>query len=623
MILQALNGYYDRVSQHEDSKIAPPGYSYQPISFSVLLSKDGSVIDIDDLRTVAGNRPQPMALLVPQPPKRSGTKPPPCFLWDKTGYVFGVERSDDDKSKAVENPEYREAFRAKHLKVLVGVADAGLLALLRFLRNWDPAQYSSLRYSDDLLDSNVVFRLDGEHSYLHDCTEARAVWEKEMHSDEAETGQCLVLGRLLPIARLHPRISGITVGGQRADTLVGFNEPAFESYGKKQGANAPISGHAAFVYTTALNDLLRKDGRQKVLIGDATTVYWAEAADQKEARAAESVFGWLAEPPSLEGLDQSEVKAITDVLTLVKDGKPLEEPELHLKVRTKFYILGLAPNAARLSVRFWEATTLGAIGRAFHQHWQDLLVEPRPWRHPPAIWRLLSRTAPARRNQNGAVKYDAKQIPSNLGGEMMRAILSGQPYPKTILANAVMRFRSDHVLDGLRVALVKAALVREMRARDPDVPKEAYVSLNPEDLDAAYRLGRLFALLEKAQLASIDGINATICDRYYGAAAATPARVFGFLIKNSKSHLAALRRGRGAKWVKKPAATGGWLDREIGAIFEPLKGSFPASLTLEEQGRFSIGYYHQKYAKHADIPDDLNTKESQADRDDSANDNGN
>ena len=471
-----------------------------------------------------------------------------------------------------------------------------------------------MRYADDMLDTNVVFRIGDQLGYLHERPAVQPIWTMAGVKAQSVAARCLVTGEDLSIARLHPSIKGVEYGRKGGASLVSFNKKSFVSFGKLQGDNAPVSEGAVFAYTTALNDLLRDGSPQRVVLGDTTTIYWAEASDAKDAEAAESVFAWMNEPPPIEQLDMAATDQLRkEVMDRIKKGRPLEVPELHLKAGTKFYILGLAPNAARLSIRFWEATTLGKLGTAFHQHWNDLRIDGPANARPPAIWRLLSRTAPARRNQQGVVKYDTKSIPPNLAGEMMRSILTGRAYPRTLSTNVLMRFRTDHEIDSLRVALVKACLVRDMRRADPNLSKETYVSLNRDDPDPAYRLGRLFAILEKTQRAAIDGVNATICDRFYGSASSTPQRVFAFLVKNSKNHLATLRKGRGAKWVKNPGATGGWLDRQIGEIYETFQGTIPASLTLEAQSRFAIGYYHEKYAKRDDAPDDLKAVEPEAD----------
>ena len=618
MILQALKGYYDRVAGY-DLETPKFGYGVAPISFALVIRQDGAVVDVNDLRKKLGKRIRPIELVVPKDfeDRTSGDKAPRA-LWDKIEYVLG---SSEDRERAARRCEN---FKIRHASLFGRSDDAGLKAISAFLDLWTPDGFETLRYSGEMLaDSNIVFQLDGERQYVHERPAAKAGWEASLRQADALAVQCLVSEKSGRLARLHPLIKSIARPGDPTPKLVSFDKDtdAFDSFGKKQGENAPVSEEAAFAYTTALNMLLSRGKQQKVQIGDATTVFWADATDANEAEVAESVFSWMNDPKPPEQQDNAATAQLRqEVMERIEQGRPLENPELNLAEGTRFYILGLAPNAARLSVRFWEATTLGALGKAFHQHWQDLRIDGLRSARPPAIWRLLSRTAPARKNQQGVVMYDSKAIPPNLAGEMMRAILTQRAYPHTLRANILMRFRTDREIDGLRVALVKACLVRDMRRTNPGLPKEIYVSLNRDDPDPAYRLGRLFAILEKTQRAAMDGVNATICDRYYGAASSTPQRVFAFLVKNSKNHLATLRKGRGAKWVKKPAATGGWLDRQIGEIYSAFEGTIPSSLTLEAQSRFAIGYYHEKYARRDDVPDDLKTAEPEIADDATAND---
>ena len=247
-----------------------------------------------------------------------------------------------------------------------------------------------------------------------------------------------------------------------------------------------------------------------------------------------------------------ETTKMHPVMERMEQGRPLDIPELHFKDDTKFYILGLSPNAARLSVRFWHRTTLGDLGHRFHQHWRDLKIDGLRSTQPPAIWLLLTRMAPARRNEQGQVKYDTKHVPPNLAGEVMRAILTGGRYPGTLLSNLVMRVRADGVLDRVRVSLIKATIVRAMRL-DGRLPQEDYLMrTDPDDPNPARRLGRLFAVLERAQLAALgDKINTTIKDKFLGAAAATPGQVFVGLVKNAQHHTKRLRNGHSdAGWIK-------------------------------------------------------------------------
>ena len=595
MILQALDGYYRRLAEAGDDNIAPPGYSEQQISFAVVLGADGTIVDIQDLREQRGRRLAPKTLLVPQPPKRSGRNPPPAFLADKTGYVFGIEGDDATPPGLVRNEAYRVAFRTFHETLLAGTEDPGLCALLAFLGSWQPDEYAQLRYAAEMLDANVVFRLDGENVWLHNRPAANAIWMALQDSDEGTSeGLCLVTGARGPVARLHPSIKTVSGAQSSGASVVSFNREAFESYGKAQGGNAPVSTAATFAYTTALNALLSRTMgrtergtpiyRNRVQIGDATTVFWAEADDAAQASAADALASGLFNPfEDDDGAETGQTAAakVRGILRMMADGRPIAEAAPDLAATTRFYVLGLSPNAARLSVRFWHATTLGDLASAFQQHWRDLDIEPRPWRTAPAIWRLLVQTAPQGKTEN---------VPPHLAGEVMRAILGRARYPRTLMTSVLMRIRADGDINGIRAAILKACLIRQKEV----VP----VALDRANTNAGYRLGRLFAVLESAQKAALPGLNATIRDRYFAAASATPASVFPVLIRNANHHLGNLRKGeKGGLAV--------WLEREIGEVMDGLGARFPGTLRIEEQGQFAIGYYHQRFAKGAGKPAEI------------------
>lgn len=606
MILQALNGYYDRLASRPDADIAPPGFSYQSISFAIVISSDGRVIDIDDLRALDGRKARPQSLLVPQPPKRSGRKPPPCFLWDKTGYVFGVEGGDDPAVPFVENAAYRESFQTYHANLLKDCTDVSLRAVLNFLNLWCLADFASLRHATELCDSNVVFRIDGQSTFVHENPAARSIWAAASAPDDTTKGICLVLGSEQPIARLHPSIKGVRDAQSMGASIVSFNQSAFTSYGKEQGDNATVSEQAAFAYTTALNELLSRESKQKVQIGDATTVFWAEADDPGTAEAAERAVAFLFEPSAEQKDDAATDQLRTQVMEMIANGLPLSSPELNLDPGTRFYVLGLSPNAARLSVRFWEATTLGALGKAFHQHWRDLAIEtPPPSGGPPSIASCVLRTAPARRDRNDQMKFSFDDVSPVLAGELMRSILSGGRYPGALLSNLVMRTRTDGHLDRVRVSLMKATIVRTMRLENR-LPKEDYLMRSDsDDINPPRRLGRLFAVLERAQLAALgDNINTTIKDKFLGAAAATPGQVFVGLVKNSQHHTKRLRNGHAdAKWIKDASharRVGFGIERDIGALVGFFNDSFPAQQSIEDQGLFFVGYYQERFGGRPD-----------------------
>lgn len=574
-VLQALAGYYDRTAAEDDADAPPPfGFSRENVSYAVVLSPGGDPVDTISLLGTSGKKPRPRALPVPQAVKRtSGIAA--NFLWDKTAYALGAKRNPDTKRLAPAEREHA-AFRALHEELLADSDDAGLRALHAFLNAWRPEKYSGLRHdAEDMLDTNVVFRLDGDAEFLHDRAAAKEIWSAclDRRSAGAERGFCLVSGRRAPVARLHPALKGVTGAQSSGASIVSFNLDAFESFGKKQGANAPVSDRAAFAYTTALNALLARGSKRRIQIGDTTTVFWAEASGEGEAAAAEELISWMIEPPPSDDQESTKVR---DALADIAAGRPRQLADAAPGVRedTRFYVLGLAPNAARLSVRFWHEDTIGGLARRIGEHWKDLSLSPAPWRTPPSARRLLYETAVLRKAEN---------IPPNLGGALMRAILTGGRYPRTLFSAIIARMRADGEIAGLRAAICKACLARDYRLgfEKEDVP----VSLDRNETHLAYRLGRLFAVYEGVQRAALGSTNATIKDGYYGAASATPASVFPLLERRSVHHLSRIRKDKGGLAVK--------YEREVDAILGGVD-TLPRSLRLEDQGRFALGYHHQR-----------------------------
>ena len=576
-ILQALAGHYERLAAREE--VPSYGFSREGISYVIELSVKGQVVGVQPLLDTSGKTPRPSLRAVPRPVTRtSGVAA--NFLWDKTAYTLGMKR-DRDTQQPVPAEREHGAFNALHRELLADSNDDGLRALCSFLDCWQLAQYEMLAHAADMLDTNVVFRLQGERQFLHERTAALEIWSAHLAGQLTNPGLCLVSGDQAPIERLHPKVKGVMGAQSSGAAVVSFNLDAFTSFGKLQGTNAPVSERAAFAYTTALNALLAHDSRRRIQIGDATTVFWAEAAgDERGAAAAEELFVLLADPPT----DAEEEVLVSDKLAAIADGKPLAEVEPDVRDETRFCVLGLAPNAARLSIRFWYQNSIGEIARRIGEHWRDLRLEPTPWRSPPPVWRLLYETAAQRKAQN---------IPATLGGALMRAILTGGRYPQSLLGAVVGRMRADKDINGHRVAICKACLARDHRLgiQQEDIP----VSLNRNESNPAYRLGRLFAVYERAQRSALVDINATIKDRYFGAASATPASVFPLLMRNAVHHLASLRKDKPGLAI--------WYEREIDAIMSGTGTALPRSLPLEEQGRFAIGYHHQRAARRVSADD--------------------
>jgi len=574
VIIAALNSYYQRLAEKE--KMSPEGFREEKISYAIVISLQGEAVAVHDLRDRSGKKPQPKLLPVPIPPKRTaGIKA--CFLWDKTSYVLGVTK--DKKERTVK--EHR-AFKDTMLEELNNTADSGLIALQKFLQSWSPEKFAQPPFdnNEEILDSNIIFKLDDDkHEYLHDRQAAKTLWLNQ--KKEVKSGVCMISGEVAPIARLHHSIKGVGGAQSSGASIVSFNQDSFTSFNKNQGDNSPVSKQIADQYVKALNYLLRKETKRKLAIGDATTVFWAIAED-KEADQAENFLSALLNPSST---DEQETGKLQKFFDIVGKGQPLKEFESDLDPNTEIFILGLSPNASRLSIRFWQTGTLEFFADKIAQHYRDLRLEPSPWRTPPSICKLVMETTPARKDKHDKYKHEAKDVLPHLAGEMMRAIISGRNYPYSLLTTIVMRMRTDGDISSLRVALVKAVITRKMRINNNE--EEIPVSLDKNCDNQGYQLGRWFAELENAQRNALGkDIGATIKDQYYGSASANPAATFPTLIRKYHNHISKLDRDKTGLAVN--------IEKNIGEIVDKLSSEFPNTLTIEDQGRFAIGYYHQR-----------------------------
>jgi CRISPR-associated protein Csd1 len=519
--LAALVRAYDRMAARNEAPAF--GYSIQNISFLVSLNADGSLAGMPvDLRSGEGKKRVARPLAVPQPAKRtSGITS--NFLWDKTAYVLGVTGGEGKRTAAE-----HKAFITLHRNMLAGSDDEGLVALLRFLEGWRPDRFVELAWPEEMNDQNIVFALEQQrldNVCIHERPAARKLWAKLSSAASGKNGEavCLVSGEKAPVARLHPANKGVWGAQSSGASIVSFNKDAFTSYGHEQGDNAPISEAAAFAYTTVLNRFLKRDSGHCIQIGDASTVFWADAGDPMAAEDAEDIFA------SLIGVDDEKIsnRRVKDTLEKIRAGRAAADVIGDLPKGVRFYILGLAPNASRLSVRFYLEDDFGVIAQRYLEHVERLRIEPPPREAAPSIWRMLVETAVLRKTEN---------IQPNLAGEWLRAILSGSPYPLTLMSTLIMRLRADHDVNALRVAMLKSVLIKNF---DMEVP----VALDPAYKDQGYLLGRLFALYEQVQTAALGrNINATIKDKYYGAASAQPRKVFHMLEAGSANHLSSFRQ---------------------------------------------------------------------------------
>lgn len=567
MILQALNDYYLRRQRSSDPQDRLPAFGLEEkeIPFVIELDAGGHMINLSDTRTLEGKKKVGQRFLVPQGVKKtSGVAA--NLLWDTAEYVLGV----DTKGKPERVAEQHAAFRAR-IEALPpdALGDAGIQAILAFFKHLDLQQLEGLAVWQDILSANPImtFRLHNDVELV--CQRPAVVGAiARSAADDTADGICLVNGNAAQIERLHPAIKGVWGAQTSGANIVSFNLDAFNSYGKTQGANAPVGKPAAFSYTTALNHLLARDSRQRVQVGDTSTVFWAEEAHDLET-ALPDLFG---EPPKDDPHRGTE--ALRALYQSVQSGR-----FSHGDANTGFHVLGLAPNAARIAIRYWETAPACDLARRIAQHFDDINIIRAP--HDPehlSMFRLLTSLA---------VQGKAENIPPNLGGEVMRAILEGLPYPAPLLNLAVQRCRAEQKPTYARAAAIKASLNRMIRrtnqtAAHPE--KEFQIMLDPANANAAYRLGRLFATLEKIQEEASPGLNATIRDRYYSAASSTPVAVFTTLLRLKNHHMSKLPKGRAVQ-----------MERLTGEILDGLN-DFPRILALPDQGRFALGYYHQRQA---------------------------
>lgn len=598
-VLAALATHYHRLERRGDA--APFGFTREPIAFGLVLSAAGEPLACDDLRLGGRVHGCGRPMTVPRSFKRSGTKPPPFFLWDNSRYVLGLGRPAEG-NEPLAYADRADAFRAWHERLLKGTDDPGLLAVLGSLRGWTPERFARAPFSPALLDRTLAFRLDGDSDaegrprFLHDRPAARAVWEPHASDNGRPEAVCLVTGHPAPITRLHPAIRGVWGARKTGASLVSFHQAAFTSHGKRQGDNAPVSEAAAFRYGAALNALLAPGSHATLRLGDTTMMFWADAAVHGEAAArwvealvAAALFPTGPPSSARDRHGQPDIGRSWEWLDMPPASRAAA---LGIDPGVRVHILGLAPNGPRLSVRFWQEVAAGALLDRLSAHWEDLRLEPPAWKTPPSPAALLYVLARQGRPET---------IPPQLAGELMRAILTGDRYPRSLLTAVIQRLRAGEPPDGPRAALCKAILQREAHlhrrgAADPstDPTKGVPVSLDRTESDQAYRLGRLFAVLEKAQRAALGRVNASVRDRYYGAASATPASVFPRLLRTTTHHLAVLHRDRRTRRLAV------WFEREIDVIMRELEMNLPRQLQPLGQGRFLVGYHHQRLARKPD-----------------------
>jgi CRISPR-associated protein Csd1 len=591
MILRALTAYYNRLAEEDKNIIAQEGFEKKEIPFLIVVDRYGNFRYLKDMREKDGKRLIARKFIIPKECERAGSNAwqTANLLWDHYGYVLAWPKSDSAEHKEMATKQHG-AFVAKMKRLVDSYPDdPEIVAVYKFLTEGDIGKVLLDQFWTEckkIPGCNLSFVVEGQPKLVcqNENVCAYVVSKNSNPNGEEEDGTalpevegtCLITGEYGLIARLHHRTP---IQGSKSNAkIVSFQKNmGFDSYGKQQSFNAPISKKAEFAYTTALNHLLAKGSRQKIQVGDATTVFWAEKNNKFEKVFAD-IFGT---PP--KGEPEQDYKHLISLFRSPESGAKTE-----LDAGTKFYVLGLSPNAARIAVRFWYSCTVGDIAENIGQHFDDLGMVKRPqeWHRIGLPWLLRST----------ALQEEDKNITPHLAGDTMKAILTGIPYPKTLLVSVITRIKAEQSrkdnngrpiqnVTYTRAALIKAILVRETRYYKRN-EKEVGMSLDTTNTNPGYLLGRLFAVLERVQESASPSINATIRDHFYGAASSTPVTVFPLLLKLKIYHIAKL--GNKGQAVN--------LEKQIGEIiskFEAQDG-FPAHLSLQDQGRFAVGYYHQR-----------------------------
>lgn len=576
MILQALARYYDDLLQQ--GKISAPGWTKVKISYALDIGLDGQLKQVIPTRqdeTVGKKTVQrPQEMVLPAPVKKASNISS-NFLWENSGYLLGVKQKEDSKRS-------RKCFdnaRELHHRLLDSVDSSIAKAILAFFDRWQPenaAEHPALvgQLEEVTAGANLVFRVDG--TYPQEDMLIRETWEHAQNQEDRDATrmQCLITGREDEIAKIHPSIKGVRDAQSSGAALVSFNAPAFCSYGHEQNYNAPVGKHAAFAYTAALNHLL-SDRNSVQHIGDTTVVCWAEGAEEAYQNLAQfALFG-----QEMPGLTDNDLRA---ALKRLANGLPCDD--LGVDPKRPFYVLGLAPNAARLSVRFFLHDSFGKLMKNVNDHYDRMeIVRPSfDKQEILPLWLMLRETV----NLNSRDKAPSPAM----AGATVRAVFSGGPYPASLLEAVMLRIRAESSVTRGRAAIIKAYYLKNPHS---DCPKEVLtVSLNEASNNPAYILGRLFSVYEAVQQSANPGINTTIKDKYFNSAAAMPASIFPVLNNLYQKHLRKLAPGLRISY-----------DKQVMELKGALGENYPVRMTLAQQGAFDLGYYHQtqrRYTKKED-----------------------
>lgn len=577
MLIKALNEYYDILS--EAGKVCPDGFSTQKVHYMIMLRKDGTIsgiVDVTESDLEGKKKNIPLEIILPK--RNSIPKINSEIIEHRPLYIFGLNydkksgkySAEDEKNRAKKS---HEAFVKTNLEYTEGMTSDIVIAYRNFIKNWKPEDETNneylLKIGSKYSASNFCFALDGHTEItLHDmdgdiCSKIKN--EINSKQEEKSTQICAITGKRGEIAKIHDKISGLKGAQASGASMVCFNNKAEESYGKSQSYNSSVSQDTMRRYTEALNILI-SDSHHRMYMDDMTVVFWAMSFnDAKEINMFSLMFN-----PSKDQLDAGETEMVLKkAVEAMGIGKTVDLSSIDIDENVEFYVVGLTPNTSRISQKFLYHDKFGKIFGNVALHQADMFIDGSKGNIP--LWRIMKEIK--------SPKSTNEKTPPPLISAVFQAALSGGKYPESLLETAVRRAKTDKSVNYVRAGIIKACINRKSRIYKNK--EELKLALDIENNDQAYLCGRLFAMLERIQNnASTSELNRTIKDSYFSSACAKPADIFPRLMKLAQYHL------------KKDDY--GIIDNKIvGEIMEKLGNEFPQTLSLNDQGKFIIGYYHQ------------------------------
>ena len=575
MILKELCDYYDVLAGDREINISTYGYEEVSATYEAVLSIDGELVGMQSLVNQATKKRK--TFIMPKGMKKSGIASSP--VCDNIAYIFGISGKKGEKKI---DAEKFQVAKKLHLELFEHDDSPEAKAIVSFFNKWEinkawDNEHLLQHYNEkgEAFTGNVVFKLLGETRYFHETDEIKNIWlqknSETAQKDDKVVRQCSITGKISPITQLHEQFSGVKGASTMGASLVCFNKDSDLSYNLKQSFNAAVSEEAMFKYSTALKYMLASS-KQKLCIGDDTAVFWASSTNTIYTDLILSIFNITdnedndEEKNDLLSRDRQTEETIKKVLENGAEGLafvPDIDPEVN------FCILGLAPNAGRISVRYFYCDTFSVFCDRIKAHYDDIQIVGD--KHHINIYSLIYAT----------ISSNSKDKKANplLGGAVSRAILTGGLYPRLLFSQTILRTKTETSVSQARAAIIKGFLTRQNRLLKQN-KEEVSVSLNMQSTNSAYILGRVFSILEMIQKRALGKVNATIKDKYFASACSNPSLVFPNLLKLAQHHLAKLE--------------GPYYDNLLCETLARLESeSFPKVLGMEDQGRFILGYYQQ------------------------------